>query len=354
MTQKPSSPHKSLPKPAIIAETATEAKSTPPESGGTTHGGNLPLAQINSRTPPANAETPAGPTAPSASPASTGLAANSLGATAGPPSPEPKKVDVPEGLWIRCPQCQAMLFKKNVEQNLHVCPECNYHFRIGADERIQQLCDPGSFEELWEDLAPQDVLGFVALKAYAQQLEDEQKKTGHKDAVVCGKAFIKGRGVVLAVMDGRFIGGSMGCVVGEKITRAIELAMETDRPLVIVCASGGARMQESSLSLMQMAKTAAALARFDQAGGLFISVLTDPTTGGVSASFAMLGDVILAEPKALIGFAGPRVIANTIRQELPEGFQTSEHLLAKGFIDRVVHRKDLRSEISRIIDYAGK
>jgi acetyl-CoA carboxylase carboxyl transferase subunit beta len=266
------------------------------------------------------------------------------------------KSSVPEGLWMRCPTCATMLYRKAVEsaENLNTCPECAHHFRIGADERAAQLCDPSSFEPLWEDLAPGDPLTFTDLKPYAQRLETEQKKTGHKDAVFAGRGFIKGRGIILAAMDYRFISGSMGSVVGEKITRAIELATETNRPLVIVSCSGGARMQESCLSLMQMAKTAAALARLDSAGGLFVSVLTDPTTGGVTASFAMLGDVILAEPKALIGFAGPRVIANTIRQELPEGFQRSEHLLAKGFIDRVVHRKDLRSEISRIIDYAGK
>ena len=272
-----------------------------------------------------------------------------------PPSGEPSaNGGVPEGVWMGCPDCEAMLYRKAVEQNLRVCPECDSHYRIGADERASQLCDPDSFEPMWEDLAATDPLGFTDLKPYRTRLEEDRKKTGHHDAAIAGKGFIKGRGVILACMDFRFRMASMGCVVGEKITRAIELAMETDLPLVIVSCSGGARMQESSLSLMQMAKTSAALARFDDAGGLFISVLTDPTTGGVTASFAMLGDVILAEPKALIGFAGPRVIANTVREELPEGFQRSEHLLEKGFIDRVVHRRDLRSEISRVIDYAGK
>jgi acetyl-CoA carboxylase carboxyl transferase subunit beta len=265
-----------------------------------------------------------------------------------------KRGDVPEGLWMRCPNCEAMSYRKQVEQNLHVCPDCNHHYRLGADERIEQLVDPGSFEPMWTELAARDVLSFVDRKPYKDRLVEERKKTGHPDALLCGKAFIKGRGVVLAVMDSRFMMASMGVVVGEKITRAIELATETDRPLVVVSASGGARMQESSLSLAQMAKTSAALARLDDAGGLFISVLTDPTTGGVTASFAMLGDVILAEQKALIGFAGPRVIANTVRQELPAGFQRAEFLLEKGFVDRVVHRRDLRSEISRIIDYAGK
>jgi acetyl-CoA carboxylase carboxyl transferase subunit beta len=265
-----------------------------------------------------------------------------------------KKADVPEGLWLRCPACDAMIYRKQVEANLHVCPECDHHYRVGADDRVQQLCDPGSFEAMWEDLAPRDELGFVDRKPYAERLAAEQAKTGHKDAIIAGRGFIKGRGVVLCVMDFRFIMASMGSVVGEKITRAAELALETDRPLIVVAAAGGARMQESSLSLMQMAKTSAALARLDDAGGLFISVLTDPTTGGVTASFAMLGDVILAEPKALIGFAGPRVIANTVREELPEGFQRSEFLLQSGFVDRIVPRSELRSEISRIIDYAGK
>ncbi len=265
-----------------------------------------------------------------------------------------KKGEVPAGLWMRCPECEAMLFRKQVEQNLDVCPDCDHHFRINAQKRADQICDPGSFEPMWEELAPVDALSFTDLKPYKDRLAGERRKTRHADALLCGKGFIKGRGIALACMDPAFMMGSMGSVVGEKITRSIELAIKKDLPLIVVSCSGGARMQESSLSLMQMAKTSAALAKLDEAGGLFISVLTDPTTGGVTASFAMLGDVILAEPKALIGFAGPRVIANTVRQELPEGFQRAEHLLAKGFVDRVVHRKDLRSEISRLIDYAGK
>jgi len=264
------------------------------------------------------------------------------------------RLDVPEGLWMRCPSCEAMSYRKQVEQNRHVCPECDYHYRIGADERIEQLCDTASFEPMWESLEPVDALQFTDRMPYSERLEREQAKTGHNDAIVAGQGFIKGRGVVLACLDFRFIMASMGCVVGEKVTRAAELALETDRPLVVVSAAGGARMQESALSLAQMAKTSAAIARLDEAGGLFISVLTDPTTGGVTASFAMLGDVILAEPRALIGFAGPRVIANTVRQELPEGFQKAEFLQEKGFVDRVVHRHDMRSEISRVIDYAGK
>ena len=259
-----------------------------------------------------------------------------------------------EDQWMRCPGCEAMVYRRNVEQSGQVCPECDQHFRISAAQRAEQLCDPSSFEPMWDDVRPVDPLGFADLKSYESRLADTQKKTGQPDALLCGKGFVKGRSIVLACMDFTFMGGSMGSVVGEKITRSIELAMETDRPLVIVSCSGGARMQESTLSLAQMAKSSAALARFDDAGGLFISVIADPTTGGVTASFAMLGDVILAEPKALIGFAGPRVIANTVRQELPPGFQRSEHLVEKGFVDRIVHRKDLRSEISRIIDYAGK
>jgi len=265
-----------------------------------------------------------------------------------------KKQTVPEGLWMRCPSCEAMLYKKAVEQNLHVCPECEHHYRIDAEQRIDQLVDPGSFEPLWADLAPTDTLKFVDRIAYKDRIAKEQKKTGQNDALQAGRAFIKARGVVLAVMDTRFMMASMGSVVGEKLTRAIELGAKEDRPVIVVNASGGARMQESALSLAQMAKTSAALARLDDAGGLFISVLTDPTFGGVTASFAMLGDLILAEPKALVGFAGPRVIANTVRQELPDGFQRAEFVQEKGFVDRVVHRKDLRNEIARLIDYAGK
>ena len=265
-----------------------------------------------------------------------------------------KKSEVPPGLWTRCTNCGAMLYRKSLEENLSVCPECDLHYRIDGDTRIAQLVDPESFEELWVDLEPVDALKFSDLKPYKTRLVAEQKKTGHKDALRCGRAFIKGRSVVLAVMDTRFMMASMGAVVGEKITRCIELATETDRPFIMVSTSGGARMQESTLSLMQMAKTSAALARFDDAGGLFVSVLTDPTTGGVTASFAMLGDVIFAEPGALIGFAGPRVIANTVRQDLPDGFQRAEFLQDKGVVDRVVHRHQLRSEISRVIDYAGK
>jgi acetyl-CoA carboxylase carboxyl transferase subunit beta len=267
---------------------------------------------------------------------------------------KPEEGGIPAGLWMRCGECGAMLFRKAVEENLNVCPECQAHFRVSASDRIKQLCDEGTFEELAGDLVSVDPLGFVDKKSYADRLRAEQAKSGQKDGVLCGKGFIKGRPVVLAVMDPTFMMGSMGSVVGEKITRAIEQAVEDELPFIIVNCSGGARMQESTLSLMQMAKTSAALARLDDRGGLFISVLTDPTTGGVTASFAMLGDFIVAEPKALIGFAGPRTIWNTIKQELPEGFQRSEFLKEKGFVDFIVHRRDLRSEIARLVDYCGK
>lgn len=272
----------------------------------------------------------------------------------GPAAAAARREGVPEGLWLRCPECGDMLFRKVVEEALHVCPNCQHHFRIPARTRIRQLVDPDSFEEMFADVSPVDPLGFVDRKAYADRLKSEQAKTGEGDAVVCGKGFIKGRPLMMAVMDPTFMMGSMGSVVGEKITRTIETAADERLPLLIVSCSGGARMQESTLSLMQMAKTSAALARLDDAGVLFISLLADPTTGGVTASFAMLGDFIIAEPKALIGFAGPRTIWNTIKVELPEGFQRSEFLQEHGFVDFVVHRKDLRSEIARLVDFCVK
>jgi acetyl-CoA carboxylase carboxyl transferase subunit beta len=270
------------------------------------------------------------------------------------PTAEVERSGIPAGLWMRCAACGAMLFRKAMEENLHVCPECQHHFRVSARERVRQICDENSFEERYPDLESVDPLGFKDKKAYSERLKAEQLKSGQKDGVVCGRGFIKGRPVIVAAMDPTFMMGSMGSVVGEKITRAIEDATKEKLPLIVVNCSGGARMQESTLSLMQMAKTSAALARYDDAGGLFISVLADPTTGGVTASFAMLGDFILAEPKALIGFAGPRTIWNTIKVELPEGFQRSEFLQQKGFVDFVVARKDLRSELARLIDYCGK
>ncbi len=264
-----------------------------------------------------------------------------------------KRNGVPEGLWMRCTACGEMLYKKAVAENLGVCTSCDHHFRVSARDRVRQVCDPDTFEERHADLMANDPLKFADRKTYADRLGAERIKSGNPDALVCGRGFVKGRPLMLAAMDPTFMMGSMGSVVGEKITRTIEEATDEKLPVLVVSCSGGARMQESTLSLMQMAKTSAAIARHDDAGGLFISLLADPTTGGVTASFAMLGDVILAEPKALIGFAGPRVIAGTVRQELPEGFQRAEFLQDKGFLDFVVARKDLRSELARLIDYCG-
>jgi acetyl-CoA carboxylase carboxyl transferase subunit beta len=266
----------------------------------------------------------------------------------------PRK-EMPEGLWIRCPGCEQMLYRSTVEQNQNVCPECNYHFRIEAATRIKYLVDEGAFQQFLGDLKTNDPLGFKFRgTTYKQRLKEDAKKTRQKEAMLIGGAFIKGRGVILAVMEPNFLMGSMGYVVGEKFCAAVDQAIEDKLPLVVVCCSGGARMHEGVVSLGQMAKTSAALAKFDEAGGLCICVLTDPTTGGVSASFAMLGDFIIAEPGALIGFAGPRTIAETIKVELPEGFQTAEFMLEHGFVDMIVHRKDLRSEIARLIDYCQK
>ncbi|MCH9022930.1 MAG: acetyl-CoA carboxylase carboxyltransferase subunit beta [Planctomycetes bacterium] len=265
-----------------------------------------------------------------------------------------KKRDVPEGLWRRCPGCEDMIFTRRIEENLDVCPECQHHYRMSARRRINQLCDEGSFEEMLTNYRPVDVLNFTDTKSYKTRLKEQQKKTNQPDAVVIGKGYIKARMVILAVMDPDFMMGSMGSVVGEKIAVAAETATELHIPFVTVSSSGGARMQEGFMSLAQMAKTSAVIARLNTSGGLFISVLADPTTGGVAASFAMLGDVILAEPKALIGFAGPRVIWNTVKMELPDGFQRAEFLLEHGFIDRIVQRKDLRSELAGIIDYCGQ
>jgi acetyl-CoA carboxylase carboxyl transferase subunit beta len=261
---------------------------------------------------------------------------------------------VPEGLWLRCPGCENMIYRKQVEESFGLCPDCQHHFRLTARRRIEQLADAGSFEEMLADLRSADPLNFTDRKPYAERLVEEQKKTGMLDAAVVGKAFIKGRPLILGALDPDFIMGSMGSVVGEKVTGAIEKAAETGLPLVIVSTSGGARMMEGIISLMQMAKTSAALARLDDAGGLFISVLVNPCTAGVAASFAFLGDIIIAEPKALIGFAGPRVIFQTMKRELPEGFQTSEFLLEHGFLDMIVERPNLRSELAALIDYCGK
>ena len=263
--------------------------------------------------------------------------------------------EMPEGLWVRCPGCEHMLYKSTVEKNLNVCPECNHHFRIEAATRIKYLADEDSFQEILGDLTTEDPLAFKYRETtYKQRIKADEKKSGAKEAMLIGKAFIKGRGVILAVMEPNFLMGSMGFVVGEKLCTAVDMAMAEKLPLVAVCCSGGARMHEGVVSLGQMAKTSAVLAKFDEVGGLYICVLTDPTTGGVTASFAMLGDCLIAEPGALIGFAGPRTIAETIKVELPEGFQTAEFMLEHGFVDMIVHRKDLRSEIARLIDYCQK
>ncbi|MBM4019969.1 MAG: acetyl-CoA carboxylase carboxyltransferase subunit beta [Planctomycetes bacterium] len=266
----------------------------------------------------------------------------------------PKKKDIPEGLWLRCPGCGEMVFRKRVEENLHVCPECRYHFKIGARPRIALLADADSFEEYLPNLMSPDPLGFVDRKSYLERLADAQRETLLYDAAVVGRAYIKGRPVVLGAMDPNFIMASMGCVVGEKITLGAEKAAELGLPLLLVCASGGARMQEGILSLAQMAKTSAAVGRLHRAGGLFITVLTNPTYAGVMASFASLGDVTLAEPGAMIGFTGPRVIYETMKQELPEGFQTAEFMMQHGFVDRIVPRGALRSELASLIDYLGR
>lgn len=267
----------------------------------------------------------------------------------------PKKRGVPEGLWVKCPGCAASVYKKEVASRQNVCPKCDHHFYVSAAERIVQVLDDGTFQSMNEHLRPTDPLEFADRRSYADRLVGEQSRTGLTDAVVTGTGMIRARRVAIGVTDSAFIMGSMGSVVGERLARLIEWATEQDLPLIIISASGGgARMHEGILSLMQMAKVSAALARYDEAGGLFISVLTNPTMGGVAASFASLGDLVFAEPKALIGFAGPRTIKATIGIELPEGFQTSEFLLEHGYIDRIVPRKNLKSEIARAIDYCGK
>ncbi|MBX3416016.1 MAG: acetyl-CoA carboxylase, carboxyltransferase subunit beta [Pirellulaceae bacterium] len=269
--------------------------------------------------------------------------------------PSRKKRGVPEGTWIQCPSCKKTVFRKEVEKRLNVCPECGFHMYVSAAMRISQVLDEGTFEEWDNNLISVDPLEFSDSRSYKDRLISEQKKTGLKDAVVTGSGMIRARRVAIGITDSGFIMGSMGSVVGEKLTRLVEKATERNLPLIIISGSGGgARMHEGILSLMQMAKVSAALARFHEAQGLFISVLTNPTMGGVAASFASLGDVIFAEPKALIGFAGPRTIKATIRIELPEEFQTSEFLLKHGFVDRIVHRERLKSEIATIIDYCGK
>lgn len=271
-----------------------------------------------------------------------------------PAKPLREKRGVPSGLWLRCGGCGAMIFRKEVERLQNICPECDFHMYLGAKARIKAVLDEGTFEEWDGDLTPTDPLEFEDKKKYRDRLEAEQARTGLRDAALTGAGMVRARRVAFGVTDSAFIMGSMGSVVGERLTRLVERATQQRLPLIIVSGSGGgARMHEGIYSLMQMAKVSAALARYDAAGGLYVSVLTNPTMGGVAASFASLGDVIFAEPKALIGFAGPRTIKATIRIELPEGFQTSEFLLEHGYIDRIVRRSELKSEIARVIDYCS-
>ena len=256
-----------------------------------------------------------------------------------------------EGLWVKCEGCRQIIWKKDLEENLNVCPKCGKHFRIDARTRLANLFDNGEYETFSDNLASTDPLKFVDLKPYSERLKRAQEETGLTDAVINGRGTLNGRPIVISAMEYSFIGGSMGSVVGEVITRAVEDALASKRPLIIISASGGARMMEGVLSLMQLAKISAALAKLDEARVPYVSVLTDPTTGGVTASFAMLGDLNIAEPGALIGFAGPRVIEQTIRQKLPAGFQRSEFLLEHGMLDAVVHRKEMKSYIARALDF---
>lgn len=265
--------------------------------------------------------------------------------------PAEKKVKIPEGLWIKCNSCKEIIYRKEVDNNHMVCPKCGYHFPISVEERISQLIDEGTFKEFDGHLTSEDPLDFKDSIKYKHRLKNYQKKTGYNDAIVIGTGAIEGHQIVLGILNFSFMGGSMGSVVGEKIARAVDKAIELKLPLVIVSASGGARMQEGILSLMQMAKSSAAVAKLGDAGLPFVSIFTDPTFGGVTASFAMLGDIIIAEPKALIGFAGPRVIEQTIKQQLPAGFQRSEFLFEHGMIDIIVERKKLKSMLAKIVAY---
>jgi acetyl-CoA carboxylase carboxyl transferase subunit beta len=265
-----------------------------------------------------------------------------------PTPPEERRVRT-EGLWTKCENCRTITFRKDLEENLFVCPKCQFHFKMTANQRLEMLLD-GSWTEHDKGMTSTDPLKFVDTKPYSKRIKEAQKKLGVGEAVITAEGQLNGRPVVICAMEFGFIAGSMGAVVGEKVTRGIELAMDTHQPLLIISCSGGARMQEGTISLMQLAKVSAALAKLDEAKLPFISVLTDPTTGGVTASFAMLGDLNIAEPGALIGFAGPRVIEQTIRQKLPDGFQRSEFLLEHGFLDAVVPRKELKSFIASSFD----
>jgi len=264
-----------------------------------------------------------------------------------------EKKELPGGLWLKCQLCEEIIYRKEWERSLFTCPKCDFHFPLSSWEYIAYLLDPGTFQETERELAPADPLGFKDSKRYSDRLRATQEKTGLLDAAVCGLGAVSGMRVAASFFDFRFIGGSMGSVVGEKIARTATRAVAERVPLIVLSSSGGARMQEGALSLMQMAKTSAVLTRLAAARLPFISILTHPTTGGVSASFASLGDVIIAEPKALIGFAGPRVIEQTIGQELPEGFQRSEFLLAHGMVDMVVHRRELRETLEKLLRHLG-
>lgn len=262
-----------------------------------------------------------------------------------------KKVKIPEGLWVKCENCKEIVYKKEIDKNLRVCPKCNYHFRISARERLKLMADEGSFVETSPDITPADPLAFRDSVPYKDRIRDNQKRSGLREAVITGEALINGNPMVVAIMDFSFLGGSMGSAVGEKIVRAAEAALEKKIPFITVASSGGARMQEGIFSLMQMAKVSAAVGKLKENGILYISILSDPTFGGVTASFATLGDIIIAEPRSLIGFAGPRVIEQTIKQQLPENFQRAEFLLEHGMIDMVVSRKDMKEILGKIIGH---
>ncbi len=262
---------------------------------------------------------------------------------------EQGKLNIPEGLWIKCPSCSEIIYKKELERNLEVCPKCDYHFRLKADRRIEVIFDEGSFQKLFEDIVALDLLNFSDTKKYKDRLKEDSEKTGLSDAVVSGEGKIYGIRVASSIFDFSFMGGSMGRVAGEKIAKTFEYAISNKLPVIVFSSSGGARMQEGIYSLMQMAKTVSLVSEFNKTGIPYISVLTDPTTGGVSASFATLGDIIIAEPRALIGFAGPRVIEKTIHQSLPEGFQRSEYLLEHGMIDMIAERKDLKDILKNLL-----
>ena len=262
-----------------------------------------------------------------------------------------KKVKIPEGLWVKCDSCREIIYRKEIDRNLKICPKCNYHFRISARERIKLLVDEGSFVEMDAGLSSDDPLDFRDKISYRDRMEENRVRSGLDEAALYGEATIEGHPVIVVIMDFSFMGGSMGSVVGEKVVRAAEAGIETRRPLITVASSGGARMQEGMFSLMQMARVSAAIGRLTDNGILYLSVLADPTFGGVTASFAMLGDIIIAEPRSLIGFAGPRVIEQTIKQQLPDQFQRAEFLLEHGMIDMIVERKQLKETLSTLVGH---